>query len=151
MSVCTFIASDYPLRTHVPSRDYPLEINIDDGIIFDGDADDNFFLNPFLCAGDYCGREFCVSLEWNYSDGRANQIIAYIKSVLLHTESIEIWHVWLEDYFEFEDRPFIHRKTISMKELTTAHIRDIHTAAIWNTPDKIYPNRPSFYCLTITK
>ena len=55
------------------------------------------------------------------------------------------------DYYEFEGRPFIHRKAISVYELTTEHIKEIDHAVIWNTPDKMYPERPSFYCLTITR
>ena len=53
--------------------------------------------------------------------------------------------------YEFEDRPFVHRKTISIEELTIEHIKEIDNAVIWNTPDKMYPERPSFYCLTITR
>jgi hypothetical protein len=67
------------------------------------------------------------------------------------SDVIEFWHVWLMDYYEFEDRPFIHRKAISVYELTTEHIKEIDHAVIWNTPDKMYPERPSFYCLTITR
>jgi hypothetical protein len=40
MSVCTFIASDSPLREISPSKEYPLEINLDTGTINDGNADD---------------------------------------------------------------------------------------------------------------
>jgi len=47
MSVCTFIASDCPLKEAAPVQDYPLEINLDNGQIYDGDADDNYFLLPF--------------------------------------------------------------------------------------------------------
>ena len=35
MSVCTFIASDFPLKEVSPVQDYPLEINLDDGQIYD--------------------------------------------------------------------------------------------------------------------
>jgi len=41
MSVCKFIASDFPLIEFAPSRDYHIDINIDNGTIFDGGADDN--------------------------------------------------------------------------------------------------------------
>ena len=64
---------------------------------------------------------------------------------------IEFWHVWLMDYYELEDRPFIHRKTISISELTVVHIKEIDNADIWNIPDNMFPERPSFYCLTIAK
>ena len=47
MSVCTFIASNSPLPSVSPSKEYPVYINIDTGIIDDGGADDNFYLNKF--------------------------------------------------------------------------------------------------------
>lgn len=150
MSTCRFIASDMPLKEFAPSQDYPLEINIDNGTIYDGGADDNYFLNAFLSVEDYTDKKYGVCLEWNYSDGRAKQIIEYIKNALRKSDSIEFWHVWL-DYYEFEDRPFIHKQSVSIDELTVEHIKEIDSAVIWNTPDKMYPERPSFYCLTIKR
>ena len=151
MSVCIFIASNVSLTEFAPSQEYPLEINIDNGTIYDGGADDNYFLNTFANVEDYTDKKYGVCLEWNYTDGRAKQIIEYIKTALQEEDSIEFWNVWLMDYYEYEDRPFIHRKTISISELTTEHIKEIVNAVIWNTPDKMYPQRPSFYCLTITR
>ncbi len=151
MSVCKFIASDMPLQEFAPSQDYPMHINIDTGVIYDGDADDNYFLIPFANVKDYTTKNYGVYLEWNYTDGRAKQMIEYIRTALQKSDEIEFWHVWLMDYYEYEDRPFIHKKTISINELTTDHIKEIDTAEIWNTPDKMYPERPSFYCLTITR
>lgn len=151
MSVCTFIASELPLTEVVPVQDYPLEINIDDGTIYDGGADDNYFLFFFTNAKDYTDKKNGVYLEWHYTEGRAKQIIEYIKNALQNTTSIELWHVWLMDCYEYEDRPVIHRQTIYIDELTTKHIKEIDDAEIWNTPDKMYPNRPSFYCLEIKR
>lgn len=151
MSACKFIASDMPLTEFAPSQDYPLHINIDEGTIYDGGADDNYFLNTFTNVEDYTDKKYAVSLEWNYTDGRAKQIIDYIKTALQKADNIEFWNVWLMGYYEFEDRPFIHRKTISIDELTTEHIKEIDNAVIWNTPNKMYPERPSVYCLTITR
>ncbi len=151
MSICRFIASDLPLPEFAPSQDYPIEINVDNGTIYDGGADDNYFLNTFLSVGDYTNKKYGVYLEWDYTDGRAKQIIEYIKAALQNTDAVEFWHVWLMDYYEFEERPFIHRKTIFIDELTTENIKDINDANVWNKPDKMYPDRPSFYCLTITR
>ncbi|MBQ2830171.1 MAG: hypothetical protein IJF15_04010, partial [Oscillospiraceae bacterium] len=64
---------------------------------------------------------------------------------------VELWRVWLADYYEYEDSPVVHRKTITADALTVEDIKEIEKADIWNTPDKIYPNRPSFYCLTIVR
>ncbi len=150
MSACRFIASDMPLAEFVPPQNYPLMINVDNGTIYDGGADDNYFLTSFANTQDYTDKNYGVSLEWNYTDGRANQIIEYIKTALQESDSIEFWHIWL-DYYEFEDRPFVHKKTISVNELTASHIKEIDNAIIWNTPDKMHPERPSFYCLTVTR
>ena len=151
MSVCKFIASDLPLPEFSPPQDYPFEIDLDNGTTYDGGADDNYFLFPFLSVGDYTDKKHGVYLEWDYTDGRAKQIIEYIKTALQKTDIVEFWHVWLTDYYELEDRPFIHKKTISVDELTAEHIKEIDSAVIWNTPDKMYPERPSFYCLTIKR
>lgn len=151
MSVCTFLASDMPLPEFAPSQDYPIHINVDEGRVYDGGADDNYFLTPFRNVRDYTRRDYGVCLEWNYTDGRAEQIIEYIRTALQKTDAVEFWHVWLMDYYEFEDRPFLHRTTIPIDELTTGHIREIDSAVIWDTPDRMYPERPSFYCLTVTR
>ena len=151
MSICRFIASDIPLTEFAPSQDYPVKIDIDKGIVDDGGADDNFFLHNFLYTEDYTGRTHGVSLEWNYSEGRAHQIIAYIRAILQETDTVELWLVWLMEYYEFEERPYIHQKTVSIQDLTPEHIKELDQAEIWNTPDKRYPERPSFYCLTVTR
>lgn len=151
MSVCMFIASDMPLTEYAPSQKYPVYIDIDKGTIDDGGADDNYHLLAFDSVKDYTDKDYGVCLEWNYTDGRAKQIVAYIQTALQKTDHVEFWNVWLMGYYEYEDRPYIHRKTISIEELTTEHIKELNDAVIWNTPDRMYPKRPSFYCLTITR
>ena len=151
MSVCRFIASDMPLTEFRPSQEYPYHVNIDEGTIEDGGADDNYFLFSFKDEDLYTDREYGVYLEWDYTEGRAKQIIEYIKKALEESESVEFWSVWLMDYYEYEDRPYIHRIEISIDELTVEDIKEINDAKIWNKPDKMNPERPSFYCLTIIK
>lgn len=151
VSVCIFIASDIPLKEFAPSQKYSLAIDIDKGTVDDGGADDNFFLRPFGDVEEYTDKKYGVCLEWNYTEGRAYRIINYIKNVLQKTDKVEFWYVWLGGYHEYEDRPVVHRSYVAMSELTPAHIKEINDAEIFNTPDKKYPQRPSFYCLTITK
>lgn len=76
MSVCKIIASDIPLVEYIPSQDYPLTINVDKGTIYDGFTDDNYYLKSFPNVQNYTNKEYAVSLEWEYTDGRAEQIIA---------------------------------------------------------------------------
>ncbi len=151
MSVCTFIASNCPLKEVAPEKEYSIEINLDSGIIDDGGADDNFFLLRFNDVSDYTDMKYGVYLEWDYTDGRAEQIIKYMRAALEETEQLEFWHVWLMDYYEYEDRPVMHKRNISIGEMTIQDIKEIDSADIWNKPDKQLPNRPSFYRLNITK
>ena len=151
MSVCTFIAADIPLEEVKPSKDYPVHIDIDNGIIDDGGADDNFFLFSFSDVRDYADKKYGVYLEWNYTDGRAEQILKYLRRVLEKTELVELWHVWLMDYYEYEDSPVIHKRTVTIDEMTVQNIYELTHADIWNRPDKYMPARPSFYCLKITR
>lgn len=148
MSVCTFLASDHPLLPVKPSKAYPLAVNVDTGEIFDGGADDNFFLHPFLSVKTYTDKPYGVWLEWNYTEGRAKQLLSYIEEALDHSETVEFWHVWLMDYWEFEDRPVLHKYIASISELTAEDIKQLDVAEIWNNQEK---DRPSFSCLTITK
>ena len=149
MSVCVFIAADCPLPEVRPTENYPLHINIDTNAVYDGGEDDNFFLLPFDDVNIYCEKKFGAYLELPlYTDGRARQIIDYIKSALRQTESIELWNVWLLGYWEYDDRPYIHKKIVSINDLTVTDIKEINDAENWNNKDH---NRPSFYCLEIVQ
>ena len=90
MSVCKFIAADIPLQEVKPSKEYPVHIDLDKGTINDGGSDDNFFLLPFLDVQDYTDKKYGVCLEWNYTDGRAEQILKYIRAALEKIESVEM-------------------------------------------------------------
>lgn len=149
MSNCVFIAADHPLPEVTPSQEYPLEINLDTGIIFDGGADDNYYLLPFDEVDLYCKKEYGVYLELpQFTDGRAGQMIEYIRTALTQTESVEIWNVWLSDDWEFDDRPHICKQTIPVDGLTPEDIKEIIQAENWDNRDK---NRPWFYCLEIIR
>lgn len=151
MSVCTFIASNCPLKEVAPEKEYSIAINLDNGTIDDGGADDNYFLLPFHDVSDYTDMKYGVYLEWDYTDGRAEQILKYMRTALEETEQLEFWHVWLGDYYEYEDSPVIHKRTISIKKMTIQDIKDINGADIWNKPDRLIPSRPSFYRVVITR
>ena len=150
MSVCTFFASDYPMPEAAPHEDYPLQVDIDKGTIYDGDADDNFFLRSFESVRSYTDKNYGVSLEWTYyTEGRAKLILNYIREILKYTDSVELWRVWLMDGYEYEERPVIHKRTITLDDLTVEDIKKMDALEIWNIPDKDYPDRPSFYQLII--
>ena len=102
------------------------------GQIYDGDADDNYFLLPFADVREYSDKKNGVYLEWNYyTEGRAKQLIEYLKNALQNADSVELWRVWLGVSDEFEDSPVIHRQTISVDELTVKCILTGHHSIAW--------------------
>lgn len=155
MSRCIFIASDHPLCEVEPPKEYPhiLNLNNDEGTwtctFYDGGADDNFYLRTFEDVQSYTDKKYGVSLEWHYTDGRAKKILEYIRNALEYDTTIEIWHIWLMDYYEYDERPVVQKCTASFSDVTIDDIKEIDSAEIWNTPDKRNPDRPSFYCLVI--
>ncbi|HZK26903.1 MAG TPA: hypothetical protein VFD00_05100 [Thermoclostridium sp.] len=150
MSVCTFIVANCPLDEVKPSKEYPLMINVDTGSFFDGDADDNFTLYEFMEVTDYTDKTYGVYLEWAYyTEGRAKLILKYIEDALSRTDTVEVWHVWLNgDYYEYDERPIIYRKTLHIHEVVPEDIREIDNAEIWENANSI---RPIHYCLKILK
>lgn len=151
MSYCTFLASNSPLHEVAPQKEYPLEINLNEGTVYDGGADDNFFLQDFRDVQKYTDKKYGVYLAWFYTDGRAKAILEYIRSALQHDATIELWRVWLSDYYEYEESPVVHRCTVPIADATIDDIKELDSAEVWNKPDKRYPNRPSFYCLEIMR
>lgn len=148
MSLYTFLASDSPLPTVKAPAGYPLNINVDTGVIYDGDADDNFSLYKFRDVEMYTGKKYGVWLEWRYTDGRAEKLIQYIRENLNSTDSIELWHVWLTDYYEYDERPVIHKNTVSIDRITVVDIKELVNREVWKNRDSA---RPHHYCIVITK
>lgn len=151
LSICTFIASNGPLCEVTPQKEYPLVINIDEGTIYDGGADDNFSLYAFKDVQMYTGKKYGVYLQWRYTDGRARKLLEYIQNALEYEAAIEIWHVWLADYYEYDESPVVQKCTVPFSDVTIDDIKEIDDAEIWNTPDKRNPRRPSFYCLVVER
>lgn len=153
MSFCTFLASDQPLYEVSPQKEYPLVVDIDAGTVYDGGADDNFYLHKFDDVRLYTDKKYGVWLEWNYTDGRALKLLEYIENALDYGSPVELWHIWLTgtNYYEYDESPVIRKQTIPFSALTINIIKEIDSAEVWNTPDKQNPNRPTFYCLTIEK
>lgn len=147
MSQCIFIAADTPLPEVTPSQDYPLHINLNTGTVSDGGANDNYVLFAFDEVEIYSEKKYGVQLELHqFTDGRAEQIIDYIRTALMQSDSVEIWNVWLSGYWEFDDRPHVCKRTVPIDELTTEDIKEIVQAENWDNKDH---NRPRFYCLEV--
>ena len=149
MSVCTFLAADYEL----PEKEHPeyetfLEIDTKKGTIYDGDRDDDFALLDFEDVNDYTDLQYGVILEWNYCTiGRAQQVIEYIRTALGDCEVVQLWTVWLMDYYEYDERPRYKTREITLAELRAEDIQEISEVDVWGD-DKV---RPTYYCLSVRR
>ncbi len=124
MSYYTYIASDYPLPTvERPDREITIEFDTETGSVFDGDYEDDFALYPAEGLSDVrTEKKYAVYLEWNYyTEGRARNIIEYIKENLKHTDEVELWHIWSGAGEIFN----IHTKKISIDSLKPEMIREL--------------------------
>jgi hypothetical protein len=149
MSVCTFIAANCEL----PEKEYPeeesfIDLDTKTGTVYDGDSDDNYCLFNFDDVGSYSDLSHGVVLEWNYcTAGRAGQIIKYIEAALEKSERVELWTVWLMDYYEYEDRPVIKKQELSFSDLAPETILEFSEKDVWGNNK----SRPTYYCLSVRK
>lgn len=124
MSYFTYIASDYPLpKVGRPDREITIEFNTETGLVFDGDYEDDFALYPAEGLSDVrTEKKYAVYLEWNYyTEGRAKNIIAYIKENLKHTDEVELWRIWSGAGEIFN----VHTKKIPIDSLCPELIREL--------------------------
>lgn len=149
MSVCTFLAADCKLPEKMrPSYECHVEIDTKKGAIYDGNRDDDFALLNFEEVENYTALGHGVIIEWNYCTiGRAEEIIKYIEDALTKCDQVQIWTVWLMDYYEYDERPRYKTREISIKELTAEDIMEIAGANVWGDSNV----RPTYYCLTVRK
>lgn len=126
------------------------ELTIDNGRLFDGDLADNFALLTMDHTLHYCSKPFGVYIEWHYfTEERAKKIIQYIHNVLLKTDCVELWNVWLSDY----DPPEIKTSTVNIQGLQPIHIQQIAELNPWGNGSIISTpgcDTPIHHCLRIT-
>lgn len=68
---------------------------------------------------NYTKKEYCSVLQWDYTEKRAEQLIAYIKKHLEKTKEIELWKIWLGE----KEKPDV--KCCKLSELDTKKIKNI--------------------------
>ncbi len=107
-------------------------LDTDTGSVWDGDLDDDFSIVPMEKQEDiYSEKHYCARLAWSrYTKGRAGRLILYIRQLLEHTPSVEIWHIWMGASYP---PPNIKRKKIQAKELTEEIIEKLDAEAVFET------------------
>lgn len=149
MSYCTFLAADFDLPEKAwPETECPLEINADTGTIYDGDSDDAYALSAMDDARSFTKKKSAVALCWNYyTEGRARQIIDYIKKALLSYDTVEIWRVWLASPTE-NLSPSVEARTVPVDQLSPNDMQWIDDADPFSGA---YHPHPVYYCLKVVR
>lgn len=87
----------------------------------------------------YTEKPYRVYLEWDYTKGRAEKVIQYIREHLEHTSEVEIWHVWLGNGVY----PKIRKCTIPIGEFTADDLKELSDLEVCREPI-------THYCFVIT-
>lgn len=130
MSVCTFLAANVFLPEVLPK----------------GDEDDSFFLFPFDEAGLYTNQKCALLLEWNCTEEQSRQLTQYLREALRSAETVELWHVWLVDGWDYEDRPVFRRAAATIDDLLPEHLRELDDKEVLDGM-----GRSTAYCLSVKR
>ena len=109
-----------------------------------------YILNHYSTEPDYpwADTPHAVCLEWDgFTPGRAEHLIAYLRAALERCERVELWHVWLTGYCEYDERPFRKTKRVSLRDLTPHDLEAICEFDVWAQDQ----TRPTDVCLIITR
>lgn len=117
-------------------------IDTETNTIDDGGLDDDFAILELddIAEDIYTHKQYRVYIEWNYSRGRAEKVISYIRSHLEQTDEIELWHAWLGNGANTQ----IVKYTIQIEDLTPEGLERIDFLTDSNEAS-------AQYCFTITK
>jgi len=120
--------------------DREININIDTGIVTDGDYDDDFSVWCAEKTAEMCtDKKYCAVVDCHrYTIGRVKQFIEYLKEQLANLDEIEIWHMWLGG----DEQHNIIKTTIPITEFTVEHFLELEKRDVWNY---------TAYCYTVTK
>ena len=160
MSALFYIASDYPLdevsNPHYKTlsvnealavgmegiseqllepgfdRDKPDVLLWSDTLDTENELDDDFSIWPLDSSTEdvHSDKKYRACLEWNYTKGRAEKVIQYIREHLTHTSELEIWHIWMGDGVY----PKIRKCTIALDDLTSDDLKELSDLEVWREP-----------------
>ncbi|MBQ1372175.1 MAG: hypothetical protein IIY70_04515 [Oscillospiraceae bacterium] len=124
MSLLSYFAADIPLpervNPHDLADDEELVLELDAGEFQNGDYDDDFSIHD--CSGMdsiFSEKPYCAALYWSYSEGRAEQVLAYLRNLLVRTEEVELWHIWMGT----GEPPLIRSTSIPISQLRAEDLR----------------------------
>lgn len=134
------IDRDWKAAIHWSDRQ--IHFDLDHGTVEDGEFDDDFSILPLSLSTEdiYTTKKYRAVIECIWSEGRANAIIAYLRTHLKIADEVELWRI----YMGSGKRPKLIRYEAHIEEFTPEDLIEIS-----NLP--IYEKEPVHHCVTITK
>jgi len=113
-------------------RDKPDVLLWSDALVTESELDDDFSIWPLDSSTEdiYTEKKYRACLEWEYTSGRAEKIIQYIREHLTHTSELEIWHIWMGDGVY----PKIRKCTIALDDFTADDLKELSDLEVWKEP-----------------
>lgn len=143
MSVCTILASDFPLEEVPPPPG--LEIILRPG---KGEAEYRNAGRGFAVFASDWFPELQTEKEYSYYlnvYGGEEALAAYLREQLEEAGEIELWHVWLDGSFDHR----VRKVKIGADELTAEDIRELEQMKVWQ--EDPVTGRLFDYCFLLTK
>lgn len=72
---------------------YPTEDSINELVLYKDQGYAHY-------AKEYSTKRFFTTIQWHYTEKRAEQLLEYLKEQLKNNEELEVWDIWLDDQEE---------------------------------------------------
>lgn len=113
MSSCFFISSNSPLKEVISGNTI---INLDNP-----EENDVSIYKMSYYKDEYSGMKYANEIEYHaVCNAQVQQILDYIRNIMIHADTVELWRVWLSEY----GVPVIKTKEISVVSLTAEYLYD---------------------------
>ncbi len=122
LSINDLISRNMPL----PSFGNQMKVDLDHKFIYSCESEEVFDeiqiynekIIPYSYIEKYTNKAFISTIDWRYSEARAEQLIRYIITQVKIVGEIELWNTWMVN--EFDD---IEKITIHVDKLDLSYIK----------------------------
>ena len=135
MSRYMVLASDAPFQkvSCPPDFDFTITLYIDERRAEDSGRDDGFTIFPAEKMLEIPSeKKYFADLNWvyEYTPGRAERVIAYLREHLKTAEEVEWWNVWLN--MDLGHR--VRKAEIPISEFTADDVQELDRLKVWEEP-----------------
>ena len=90
---------------------------------------DNQWFKSYISKFSATGLQYLSTLEWQYTEQRACQLISYFQEHLQVATEIEVWHIWVDDA---ENQPTVSKYSRQINDLVAADLEKLFIFGEYN-------------------